>query len=225
MANSIKLTAPFTQKPSQEKWALLKANKDLMADHMDAMCTQATKGFPRGPYPYFLRGYGWVQAYFTEQEGQHLLARRVYAATEKKTFGNMYDVKNLEPQVVPDLKVEVKMDFEDNQPVLLKTFQEAPLAPGETEVQLVDCGPVKLKYIDFKEMVMKESENWPKYHKALQNYHSTKIAAAALSSLKKRPQQKRKYHEVCALIFIMCPAVAIVCALINLLFVPCLCPD
>ena len=90
MANSIKLTAPFIERPSAEKWAEMRANKKQMFQHMDVMLTQAAAGFPRGPYPYYYQGYGWVQVYFNEQEGQHLQAKKVMAMT--KTCGHLQDV-------------------------------------------------------------------------------------------------------------------------------------
>ena len=90
MANTIKLTVPFSKKPSAEKWSQMRDKKELMFAHMDSMLTQAKTGFPCGPYPYYKMGYGWVQVYFNEQEGQHLKAHTVRAMT--KTCGHLQDV-------------------------------------------------------------------------------------------------------------------------------------
>ena len=217
MANTIKLTAPFSKKPSAEKWSQMRDKKELMFAHMDSMLTQAKTGFPCGPYPYYKMGYGWVQVYFNEQEGQHLKAHTVRAMT--KTCGHLQDVLCLAPKVVQDPESEDA--FEENRPVTVTAFQEETRAPGETDVKLSKYGTFKMKYTDFKSIISKEATNWVQYKKAMENYHKTD-AATTLFSMKKRVPQKRKYHKVCVLLLLLLVPCYVYCDLFFSLFVPCL---
>ena len=215
-----KLTAPFVKGPAA--WVL--RNKNLMHKHTHAMRKIAKEPFPRGPYPFRHKTLGWVQASFEQQEGQFLKAGKIIHEDGSSII-------RLDPCVVETKDTCPETPFEKNAPVTIRCFQEAPTkaSPGSAvKTTLVDCGTTKMKYQDFKNMLLNESLNWPQYKDAVSEYQSktSRTAADSLISLGghviPKRVSKRKYHKVCAQLLLLCPA--IFCALFVCFLLFFLCP-